>query len=608
MGRLGWLICFLFFALQGVWSQQAFVDEQFGAFGSGTSGMSVSGNTSGEFASGSLKSGFVSIAQFINHQARLSNINISSRITGSLCQAFSGSIDLSGMVLDPEFTYRWEGPNGFTALDGSIDGLAPGVYQLTLQYFEARQKLVFEVPEIPVYQGLEICRVTAEQEGGGNRIWFSAPGMYHGSLYEVFREELESGNFVDIAQVASTSESYLDTSVDLSSRSYRYRLRFVDACGSVSEFSPEHQTLFLQSSVGVEENQVNLQWSPYQGRPVLSYAIYRSVNDEGFALLTTLPSSVMAFTDNTAFHKTNTYTYYVEGLMDHCLEDGQIQSIRSNTDRLVALAQPDDDLDGVPNEEDQCPNSAAGAAVDVFGCPVFSLPVDAFSIKVVAATCPGMANGSVTIDAQYQDYSYLWAINGGNRTPLTGFSQTIESLSAGAYEVCLYVDGVPNYQQCFEVVVQEPGSISAYSRIDNSSRQWALDLSGSSTYVVAFNDTVFATKNSQLNLVLQPGVNQLKITGLQECQGTYYEEVFVSEEVVAYPNPTRGMLQVYVAGQDENVQVTLQDLYGKILINRFFEVPESRVIELDASHLSTGVYLMTIQGKTTRSTEKIIKN
>jgi hypothetical protein len=607
MGRLGWLICFLFFALQGVWSQQAFVDEQFGAFGSGTSGMSVSGNTSGEFASGSLKSGFVSIAQFINHQARLSNINISPRITGSLCQVSSGSIELSGIVLDSGFNYRWEGPNGFTASDGQIDGLEPGVYRLTIAYFEAKKTLVFEVPEIPIYQGLEICRVTADQDSGGNRIWFSDQGMYHGAWYEVFREELESGNFVKIAQVASTADNYLDNSVELSSRSFRYRVRFVDKCDSLSEFSPVHQTLFLQSSVGVDENQVNLQWSPYQGRPVSSYVIYRSVNDQAFELLTTLPSSVHAFTDSTAFHKSNTYAYYVEGTMDPCLEDGQIQSIRSNTYKIIAEDQQDNDQDGVVNGVDQCPNSAVGAAVDVFGCPVFSLPRDAFSLKVLSATCPGMANGSLTINASYQNYSYLWSINGGDRAPLTGFSQTIENLSAGSYEVCMYVDGVTSYQQCFSVNIAEPPALGASASVDRSARLVTLNLSGSDKYYITHNGITTTTDKQQVTIALRSGSNTLEVNTDLGCQGTFFEEVFVSEEVILYPNPTQGMIQVYVAGIDQSIKTELRDLSGNIRIQQEVSVPRNRVIELDLTQLPTGVYVLMLSGETVRTTTKIIK-
>ena len=43
--------------------------------------------------------------------------------------------------------------------------------------------------------------------------------------------------------------------------------------------------------------------------------------------------------------------------------------------------------------------------------------------------------------------------------------------------------------------------------------------------------------------------------GDQECQGLYFEEIFVSEEVKVYPNPTNGPLQLYVSGLDN--QVTL---------------------------------------------------
>jgi len=83
--------------------------------------------------------------------------------------------------------------------------------------------------------------------------------------------------------------------------------------------------------------------------------------------------------------------------------------------------------------------------------------------------------------------------------------------------------------------------------------------------------------------------------------------VFVSDEVILYPNTTQGMIQVYVAGVDQSVSAELRDLSGNTRIQQEMSVPQNRVIELDLTQLPTGVYVLMLSGETVRTTEKIIK-
>ena len=83
--------------------------------------------------------------------------------------------------------------------------------------------------------------------------------------------------------------------------------------------------------------------------------------------------------------------------------------------------------------------------------------------------------------------------------------------------------------------------------------------------------------------------------------------MFVSEEVIVYPNPTQGMIQVYVAGMDQSIKTVLRNLSGNTRIQQEVSVPQNRVIELDLTQLPTGVYVLMLSGETVRTKEKIIK-
>ena len=82
----------------------------------------------------------------------------------------------------------------------------------------------------------------------------------------------------------------------------------------------------------------------------------------------------------------------------------------------------------------------------------------------------------------------------------------------------------------------------------------------------------------------------------------------VEKEVRIYPNPTKGPVQVYVAGSDTEVQISLLSVLGKTILNESRRVSASRAIDLDLSNSKSGVYILTVEGETVRMSSKIIRN
>ena len=276
-------------------------------------------------------------------------------------------------------------------------------------------------------------------------------------------------------------------------------------------------------------------------------------------------------------------------------------------DQIADVIDDDDDNDLVKDVNDECPNSQLGVAVDAAGCEVFALPTSTFSVSVTSATCPDSSNGSITISSSNTDYSYRYAIDDQAPQALTDNTQTISNLSAGIYTICVTVDGVADYQRCYTIEITEPVPLVASSRIDVSTRNLQLDLSGSEEYQVTLNGKTFLTSEDKLSLNLQPGMNRVEVATALDCQGVYFEEIFVSEEVKVYPNPTPGPLQLFVAGSDKEVTLSITSLSGSIIKKETLSVPANRIIETTLGNLPEGLYLITLNGTTVKTTHKVIK-
>jgi hypothetical protein len=126
-------------------------------------------------------------------------------------------------------------------------------------------------------------------------------------------------------------------------------------------------------------------------------------------------------------------------------------------------------------------------------------------------------------------------------------------------------------------------------------------------YLINLNGTTTETLDSRINLPLQKGLNTLRITTRQDCQGAYNEEIFLSEETSIFPNPTLGPVNVYIPGSDRQVDLTILSMNGSTSYQTTRDIPISRMVNLDLSQLHAGTYLVKMSGSTVRSTCKLIK-
>ena len=276
----------------------------------------------------------------------------------------------------------------------------------------------------------------------------------------------------------------------------------------------------------------------------------------------------------------------------------------------INFREIDSDSDGVSDSNDNCPNTPQGTRVDVNGCPVFELPLNNFKVEVGSATCIGNSDGVINLSVEDASYDYSVTVTGQSDLSITGTSTTasVTGLAKGTYEVCFKVVGQDGYEQCFEVVVGEPKPLSAFIDVDSNSGRMSVTMGGSSMYYVNINGVNTRVDGDTFETELSTGLSIITISTDLECQGVVKQEVFISEKIHYYPNPTLRNVNVHVGGEDASVRVSVFSEKGDLIYTRDQSIEQgSRKIHIDLTNQITGTYIVTLESKTVRQSFKIIR-
>ena len=97
------------------------------------------------------------------------------------------------------------------------------------------------------------------------------------------------------------------------------------------------------------------------------------------------------------------------------------------------------------------------------------------------------------------------------------------------------------------------------------------------------------------------------MTGDKDCQGTYEETIFNSEDILLSPNPTNSVSKLWIGGEDKDVSISMFDNAGRLLWTRSRDIDNSRSVDISVSNLRPGMYYLKVESKTVRKTAKLVK-
>lgn len=277
---------------------------------------------------------------------------------------------------------------------------------------------------------------------------------------------------------------------------------------------------------------------------------------------------------------------------------------------FVIIVIVDTDNDGIRNELDLCPNTPSGVTVDFNGCELFILPSNNYAVLATATSCVDQQNGVISVSATNTNYTYSVTKNGQNGFQLNSsnsFKNQFQNLAPGNYEICITIEGKPNYLQCYTIKITAPDVLAVTNKMSSSGKEVTYTLSGANQYNVTLNGITQTVSSNQITLNLASGKNTISIATDAYCQGQFEDLIFVSEKLAFYPNPVQDILYIYCSGTDKEVKLKLSDLTGKQYIMFAKNIPENRMIQLAIDELASGMYLLHLKGTTLNETIKIIK-
>ena len=204
--------------------------------------------------------------------------------------------------------------NGTSSTTGQFANLDSNFYLLTVTDSLGcivTDSAVVSEPPAP-YDEEEICVVSVDSTGSNIIVWERTPGVRTAS-YVILTENASTQYVPAGAQLYADFSTFVDTASNPAVRPYRYRLALIDSCGFISDTSDYHATIHLQASPGVAQNEVQLQWTPYEGKQVQTYYIYRWVDTITRVLVDSVSSNVQTYTDIYPVNTTITALLYEVG-------------------------------------------------------------------------------------------------------------------------------------------------------------------------------------------------------------------------------------------------------------------------------------------------------
>lgn len=267
---------------------------------------------------------------------------------------------------------------------------------------------------------------------------------------------------------------------------------------------------------------------------------------------------------------------------------GPLPNVKKAFEKLEYIILLDTDNDGVLNQNDQCPNTPSGAAVNTNGC--ITVPSNNFTIEVKGETCPGKKNGKIFIISN-ETYNCIATINNTSYN-FTNNSLTISNLASGTYEMCITVSEYNTFKQCYSIVMEAGEIISGKASLTLKKASIEIE-KGTSPYTIFRNGTeLFRTSNPSFSLNVLHG-DLIEVKTAKSCEGVFSKTIDLIEGLIVFPNPTNGIFEIELPESLKEIKITLFSTNSQKISAKMYSVINGKV-KLNIENNPTGIYFVKV--------------
>ena len=259
-------------------------------------------------------------------------------VSKSGCQVNNGAIDL---VTYPnggpgQFTYEWN--DQVTTEDRT--NLSPDVYRVEANDVNGCKSVgQWEIVVRPPLKN-NICVVTVDSATTTNLVVWERRELQGIDYYNIYRESVQSGEYLKIDQVDDTEVSvFNDVVASPAATSWRYRISAVNVCGVEGPLSGVHRTIHTTHEE-LSAHAVRVTWNHYQGASYTEYIVFRYTDLDGYKAIDTVSATQTSLVDFPPSLEGLDYTVGFD-LNTPCTATGKAEDFRvSRSNRTSGVFNP----------------------------------------------------------------------------------------------------------------------------------------------------------------------------------------------------------------------------------------------------------------------------
>ena len=210
------------------------------------------------------------------------------------------------------------------------------------------------------------------------------------------------------------------------------------------------------------------------------------------------------------------------------------------------------------------------------------------NVHTLSETCVDKDNGQIVIEVIGSD-SYKATLNEVEYDFTSNL--TIENLTPGVYNLCVVKNGETT-KQCYELTVNESKPLAGKMTV--AKNKVAVDIEqGSAPFSLIKNGKlVMITNQTHFEIDVHHG-DQIEVKSAVSCQGLLAEKINMLQDVKAYPNPSKGIFDVYIPTDKKQINIEVYTMYSQLISTKTYNVIGGKV-HIDIANKAPGVYIVKV--------------